>query len=60
MNWCMLIPLLVGVICALLGYLIGKLSGRGNRQSFNIDAYKNRIAKLEADLETCISKKTSD
>ena len=25
MNWCILIPLLVGAICAILGYLLGKL-----------------------------------
>lgn len=48
MNWCILIPLLVGVICALLGYLLGKLLGGSNHVECN-----DRIAKLEADLEAC-------
>jgi len=59
MNWCVLIPLLVGVICALLGYLLGKNAEAGKKPSFNVYAYKNRIAKLEADLETCKSSKAS-
>lgn len=48
MNWCILIPLLVGAICALLGYLLGKLLGGGNN-----DDCEERVAKLEADLEAC-------
>jgi predicted flap endonuclease-1-like 5' DNA nuclease len=47
MNWCILIPLLVGAICALLGYLLGKLLGGNN------DDHTDRIAKLEADLDAC-------
>ena len=54
MNWCILIPLLVGAICALLGYLLGKLLGGGNHDDCN-----NRIAKLEADLEACKKSKTN-
>ena len=45
---CWLIPLLVGAICAILGYLLGKLAGGGNN-----DDSAGRIAKLEADLEAC-------
>lgn len=48
MNWCILIPLLVGVICALLGYLLGRLLGTSKHD--DCDA---KIAKLEADLEAC-------
>lgn len=48
MNWCILIPLLVGAICALLGYLLGKLLGGSNHDECN-----DRIARLEADLEAC-------
>jgi len=47
MNWCILIPLIVGAICALLGYLLGRLLSAGNNND------KNRIAKLEADLDAC-------
>ncbi|ULC59600.1 hypothetical protein MBM09_01165 [Flaviramulus sp. BrNp1-15] len=55
MNWCILIPLLVGAICALLGYLLGKLLGGGNHDDCN-----DRIAKLEAELTACkASKKVS-
>ncbi|MDY0780446.1 hypothetical protein [Tenacibaculum sp. IB213877] len=50
MNWCLLIPLLVGLFSALLGYLLGKLLGGSDDQ---ILTYKNRIAQLEADLEAC-------
>ena len=60
MNWCILIPLLVGAICALLGYLLGKLlKGDDDDNAATISLYKNRIAKLEADLEVCKSSKSS-
>ena len=52
MNWCILIPLLVGLISALLGYLLGLLFRGGNDDS-------DRIAKLEADLEACKNSRTS-
>lgn len=59
MNWCILIPVLVGAICALLGYLLGKLLSReDDNNAVNINVYKNRIAKLEADLEVCKSSKS--
>jgi len=50
MNWCILIPLLVGLISAILGYLLGKLLG-GNSDELNI--WKGKVAKLEADLDAC-------
>ncbi|TXE12853.1 hypothetical protein FUA26_03395 [Seonamhaeicola algicola] len=50
---CWLIPLLVGVISAILGYLLGKLMGGGN----NDDG--DKIAKLEADLQACLKSKTA-
>lgn len=49
MNWCILIPLLVGAICALLGYFLGKLLNGGS----NHDDCNNKISRLETDLETC-------
>ncbi|MBA6156710.1 hypothetical protein H3Z83_09310 [Tenacibaculum sp. S7007] len=49
---CWLIPLLVGAICALLGYLLGRLLGGGNNNE-DIDVWKNKVARLEADLEAC-------
>ena len=58
MNWCILIPLLVGLICALLGYLLGKLlSGGGdNRDSASLNKWRDKNAQLEADLAACKSK----
>jgi predicted flap endonuclease-1-like 5' DNA nuclease len=54
MNWCILIPLLVGAICALLGYLLGKLkSDNNNNNEVDIDLWKNKIYQLEADLKNC-------
>ncbi|MDX1272355.1 hypothetical protein [Bizionia paragorgiae] len=59
MNWCILIPLIVGLLSAIFGYLIGKISGGASPQteSTNTDIFKNRIAKLEADLEACKASK---
>lgn len=55
---CILIPLLVGLISAILGYLIGKLSGGNNKNNdVDINVFKNRIAILEADLEACKASK---
>lgn len=46
MNWCILIPLLVGLICAILGYLLGKILN-------NCNEYKDEIIKLKEDLDAC-------
>lgn len=54
MNWCILIPLLVGIICAILGYLLRKFLGGGNNDECN-----KRVAKLEAELEACKALKLS-
>lgn len=59
---CWLIPLLVGVICGILGYLLGRLLGGSNNETSNevdLDVYKNRISKLEADLSACKANKKS-
>lgn len=54
MNWCILIPLLVGAICALLGYLLGRYLGIGNHDDCDI-----RVARLEAELDECKTNKAS-
>jgi len=56
---CWLIPILVGLISAILGYLLGRLLGGSNKLEVDEDVYKNRISKLEADLEACKSGKSS-
>ena len=53
MNWCILIPLLVGALCALLGYFLGKYLGA------NHDEYDIKIARLEAELDECKSSKAT-
>ena len=55
MDWCILIPLLVGAICALLGYLLGRLFGGGS----NHDDCNDKIARLEAELDACRTSKSS-
>ena len=55
---CLLIPILVGLISAILGYLLGRLlGGNSNSNNENIDVYKNRISILEADLAACKASK---
>lgn len=59
---CWLIPILVGAICAILGYLLGRLLGGGSNNTVkevDVDAYKNKISKLEADLAACKASKKS-
>lgn len=53
MNWCILIPLLVGLICAILGYLLGKFLGKEENEKIDVDVWKNKVAKLEADIKAC-------
>lgn len=54
MNWCILIPLLVGIICAILGYLLGKLLGGGNHNDC-----EDRIGTLQTELDACRLSKVS-
>ncbi|MCB9034316.1 MAG: hypothetical protein H6553_10795 [Chitinophagales bacterium] len=67
MNWCFFIPLIVGLISALLGYLLGKLlAGQNN----NHDECNQRISlltnerdkfvSLNADLQAQIDKLKAD
>ncbi len=57
--WCWLIPLLVGALCALLGYLWG----RGKREvidnSADLKSLEDKNAKLQADLAACNKKLTA-
>ena len=63
---CILIPFLVGLICALLGYLLGRLNSKNNKSetsnNFQLD-YENckknnadlkiRVSQLEQELVLC-------
>ncbi len=57
--WCWLIPLLVGAICGLLGYLWGKGSAKVIDNSAEIKALEDKNAKLRADLDACNKKLTA-
>ncbi|CAM3446666.1 hypothetical protein [Zobellia roscoffensis] len=54
--WCWIIPLLVGVICGILGYLIGKGSNKIIDNSEDLKRCHDKNAKLKADLEACNQK----
>lgn len=47
MNLCILIPLLVGLICAILGYLLGRLFGNNNTNNDDCQETVKRL-KIEA------------
>jgi len=53
MDFCKLIPLIVGLISAILGYLLGKLFSKGNNHSSDIELWKSKNSELEASLAKC-------
>lgn len=54
--WCWLIPLIVGLICGYLGYLIGKGQNTVIDNSADLKVLSNKNAKLQADLDACNAK----
>ncbi|TLP73155.1 hypothetical protein [Maribacter sp. ACAM166] len=54
--WCWLIPALVGIICGILGYLIGKGSTTVEDNSTEILKLKTSNSKLQAALDVCNKK----
>ncbi len=54
-NWCFIIPLLVGLVCAILGFLLGRFSGKCPKIKAELDTLKLEHASLQADLRTCQS-----
>src|SRR5690606_11405590 len=49
MNWCILIPLITGLICAFFGYLLGRLIS-GSKISAIEKEWKTKCHSLEKDL----------
>lgn len=49
--WCWIIPIIVGVICAFLGYLLGRLFKSDNSSD------KHELDKLTSKLKSCESQK---
>lgn len=56
MNLCLLIPILTGVVSALLGYLLGKLST--NDHTADVELWKTRYIAVEEELARCRSQLT--
>tara|TARA_R110002051_G_scaffold79829_4_gene143606 strand:+ start:1196 stop:1771 length:576 start_codon:yes stop_codon:yes gene_type:complete len=54
--WYWVIPALVGIICGILGYLIGKGSTKAKDNSTEILNLKTSNSKLKADLDACNQK----
>ncbi len=54
--WCWLIPALTGIICGILGYLIGRGSKTTIDNTAELNEWKNKNAKLKADLDACNGK----
>ena len=53
MNWCVLIPAIVGLVCAVLVYLLGRLLSGGKTD--NID-WESKYLSAENDLSHCKDK----
>lgn len=56
MNLCILIPLIVGLICAYLGYLLGKLLSKNTSSDQEVEHWKSEYNKLSRELQICKDK----
>ncbi|MGC1515381.1 MAG: hypothetical protein WA810_07370 [Maribacter sp.] len=54
--WCWLIPALAGIICGILGYLIGKNGSSAQDHSALITNLQQKNTALQADLDACTQK----
>jgi predicted flap endonuclease-1-like 5' DNA nuclease len=50
---CILIPVLVGLICGILGYLIGKMGSKTADNSAELNSVKAQLDNCRADLKAC-------
>ena len=51
-NWCIIIPLIVGIICAILGWLLrGLFSGKEDNTIAELEACRKKRAELETEIE---------
>ena len=57
--WCWLIPLIVGVLCAYFGYLLGKGKGTPQVPSNDLKSLQDENASLKAELDACQEKLSS-
>ena len=54
--WCWLIPLLVGVLCAYFGFLLGKGKSTTIDNSADLKLLQDKNTKLQTDLDACKGK----
>lgn len=54
--WCWLIPILIGVICGILGYLRGKGSVGTIDNSAELNTLRDKNSRLQSDLDDCNKK----
>ena len=54
--WCWLIPLLVGILCAYFGYLLGKGKSTTIDNSADLKLLQDKNTKLQTDLDACKGK----
>jgi predicted flap endonuclease-1-like 5' DNA nuclease len=54
--WCWIIPILVGLLCAYFGYLLGKGKGETIDNSADLKLLKDKNAKLQTELDACKGK----
>ncbi|MGB7394849.1 MAG: hypothetical protein WA913_10680 [Pricia sp.] len=57
--WYWLIPLLVGVICGILGYLMGKSGDTSIDNSAELKSLRDKNSRLQSDLDACNKKLTA-
>ncbi|MBT8302102.1 MAG: hypothetical protein KJO63_12270 [Maribacter sp.] len=54
--WCWLIPIIIGLLCAYFGYLLGKGKSTTIDNSADLKLLKDKNAKLQTDLDACKGK----
>lgn len=54
--WCWLIPILIGIICGILGYLMGKGSVETIDNSAELKSLRDKNSRLQSDLDACNKK----
>lgn len=55
-TWCWVIPILIGILCGILGYLMGKGSVRTIDHSEELKALRDKNGRLQSDLDACTKK----
>lgn len=53
---CWIWPLIAGILCSILGYLLGRLSSNSDDSNDNLELWKRKNAQLKADLDACNNK----